>query len=87
MGLNESHISLTFQWYMTFTPPHKQIFIEILIFTDFFLSVWINTVGTCTNKALKNSTEGGSTVFVYWSDNVKIEILDGILAKLHCNTS
>ena len=37
MGSSESHLSLTFQWYiMTFTPPHQQIFIEISIFTHFF---------------------------------------------------
>ena len=38
MLLSESHISLTFQWYsyMTFTPPHQQIFIELSIFGDFF---------------------------------------------------
>ena len=38
---SESHtyISLTMQWYMTFPPPHQQIFIETSIFADFFLTV------------------------------------------------
>ena len=34
MGWSESHISLAFQWYMTFTPPNLQ-----KNFADFFLSV------------------------------------------------
>ena len=41
MGWSESHISLTFQWNMTFTSPHQQIFIEIEIFANFF-SISVN---------------------------------------------
>ena len=39
MGWSESHISLKYQRYMTFTPSHQQIFIEFPILTDFFLTV------------------------------------------------
>ena len=33
-------ISLKCQRYLTFPPPHQQIFIEFSIFADFFLTVW-----------------------------------------------
>ena len=37
MGCSDNHILLTFQWFMTFTPPNQQTFIELSIFADFFL--------------------------------------------------
>ena len=40
MGWSESYISLNCQRYMTFTPPHQRIFIEISIFVGCFLSVY-----------------------------------------------
>ena len=39
MGWSESHISLKCQRYMTFTPSHQLIFIELLFFPDFFLTL------------------------------------------------
>ena len=39
MGWSISYISLTFQWFATFTAPHKQIFIENSIFAIFLLLV------------------------------------------------
>ena len=35
MFVDESQITLIFQCYMTFTPPHQQIVIEFSIFADF----------------------------------------------------
>ena len=48
MGWSETHILLTFQWYMTFTLPHQRIFNEIKIFSDFVLSVWMHVVTYCS---------------------------------------
>ena len=43
MGRSESHtlyiVDISMIQYMTFTSPHKQILIEIEIFTDFSLAV------------------------------------------------
>ena len=39
MGWSKTHISLK-QRYMGFTPPYEEIFIEISIFADFFLTVY-----------------------------------------------
>ena len=50
MGRSESHASLKWQRYMTFTPPYKIIFIEISMLPIFFLAmqdtdcmVWVLT--------------------------------------------
>ena len=43
MWWSESHFSLTFEWKLTYTPPHKQIFNEISVYQVFSISVqsWI----------------------------------------------
>ena len=39
MWWSESHFSLTFEWKLTYTPPHKQIFNEISVYQVFSISV------------------------------------------------
>ena len=39
MWWSESNFSLTFEWKLTYTPPHKQIFNEISVYQVFSISV------------------------------------------------
>ena len=50
MGWSESYTLLTCQWYMTFTSPFQQIFIEFSFFSPSCLTVY--TVLHCTNPVV-----------------------------------
>ena len=54
-------ISLKCQRYLTFPPPHQQIFIEFSIFADFFLTVWKERKGGREEKEGKGMQGEGSS--------------------------
>ena len=79
MGWCESRISLAFKWFLTFTPPRLQIFIEFSPFTDFLLTV-------CTGKEWEFGNQRNLNDLCYCCANSQGCIMPEILQPLRAKT-